>query len=252
MNYFGFTMKKFIFTSALLAASFLQTAHAKTTFKSGAAIGMSIGYSHLSAKTKENVLITPNPHIVFGYGGNSSFKKTHTSNGFVADVFAGYRFKLTSNFLVGFDISFSKETNTLKQNNLIPLFDQESTTELHRQFSIIPALTAGYTFADKWMLYAKLGLSISRFSLENKNLGAVAISTPEKTFTKLGVKETLGIEYAVTEKAALFSEVSFEQIQSKKVRLTNPTVTPAFTHQSHDVKVKPRYITAKIGVLYKI
>ncbi len=236
--------QRLLLTTAFCTLVACASATASSYYKTGAILGTGLGYSGLSAKTNDNFF------FVAGNPENGDFKKTRRSNGFVADVFAGYRFVFNERFVAGFNVTFTKDTNTLKSTHSLPTFLTASTTELYRQFAVTPELTTGYIFAKQWMAYLKLGISISRFKLDNKLVGPTVTISGDKTVTRVGFKPTLGVEYAMNNKASVFTDVSYEYIPSVKANLTNPTV-PVVLGATHDVKVRPHYFTAKLGVLYK-
>ena len=98
----------------------------------------------------------------------------------------------------------------------------------------------------------KLGVSISRFKISNKVISATAVIPTDKSVTKVGFKPTVGLEYAMNNKASVFTDVSYEYISSIKKSLNNPGDPAALVAtDTHDVKVRPHYFTAKLGVLYK-
>lgn len=236
--------QRLFFTTAFCALVSCASATASSYYKTGAVLGTGLGYSHLSAKTTNNIF------LINGSAANGSYSKSRTSNGFVLDVFAGYRFLLKERFMFGMNVVFAKDTNTLVNKSGITASPTINQTKLYRQFSVIPELTTGYIFAKQWMAYLKLGLSISRFKLDNKLIGTTATIASDKTVTKVGFKPTLGLEYAMNNKASVFTDVSYEYVPSIKAKLKNPTPNNVTT-ATHDVKVRPHYFTAKVGVLYK-
>jgi outer membrane autotransporter protein len=236
--------QRLFLTTAFCALVSCASATASSYYKTGAVLGTGLGYSHLSSKTNDNFLFNA------GNVENGSFKKSTRSNGFVADVFAGYRFLLKEKFIAGLNVTFTKDTNTLKTTHSLPTFRSGSTTKLYRQFAVTPELAAGYIFAKQWMAYLKLGLSISRFKLDNKLVSPTSTISADKTVTRVAFKPTLGLEYAMNNKASVFTDVSYEYIKPIKVKLPNPTGT-IDPNATHDVKVRPHYFTAKVGVLYK-
>lgn len=233
-----------LLTTAFCAFASCASATANSYYKTGFVLGTGLGYSHLSAKTTNNLFFNADNVE------NGSFKKSTRSNGFVADVFAGYRFLLNERFVAGLNITFTKDTNILKNTHFLPTFRSESTIKFYRQFSVTPELTTGYILAKQWMAYLKLGLSISRFKLDNKLIGTTATIASDKTVTKVGFKPTLGLEYAMNNKASVFTDVSYEYIKPIKEKLSNPTGT-VDSGSTHNIKVRPHYFTAKVGVLYK-
>ena len=154
--------------------------------------------------------------------------------------------------MLGFNVTLTKDTNKINNIIGIPTTPSTSQTKIYRQFAVTPELTTGYIFAQQWMAYLKLGLSISRFEIENKVIGTTAVVSKDKKVTKVGFKPTLGVEYAMNDKASVFTDVSYEYIPEIKKSFNNPTAPAALIPGStHDVKVRPHYFTAKIGVMYK-
>ncbi len=238
-------VKHLTLCASLCVLTMGSVANTSSYYKTGAVLGTGLGYSHLSSKTTDTLFFDGVPQ------SSGTFKKTPTSNGFVADLIAGYRFAFNKCFVAGVNVVLTKDTNRLKSIIDIPNAGATSTTKLYRQFSVTPEIMGGYVFAQQWMAYLKLGLSISRFKLDNKVIGESTVST-NKIVTKVGFKPTLGVEYAMNSKASVFTDVSYEYIPSIKKSLENPSDpnTLALT-DTHDVKVRPHYFTAKIGVMYK-
>lgn len=237
--------QRLLLTTAFCTLVSCASATASSYYKTGAVLGTALGYSSLSSKTTDTLFLDGVPLL------SGALKKTKRSNGFVADLIGGYRFVFNERFVTGFNVVLTKDSNSLKSVIDIPFADATTTTKFYRQFSVTPEIMGGYVFAKQWMAYLKLGLSISQFKIENKVIGAAVIST-DKTVTKVGFKPTLGVEYAMNNKASVFTDVSYEYIPSIKKSLNNPSDPATFSPtDTHDVKVRPHYFTAKLGVLYK-
>lgn len=235
-----------IITAAFCALASESLAIDSSFYKTGPVLGTGLGYSSLSIKTRDTLFFLDNLET------NGEFKKTKRSNGFVVDLFSGYRLLINERFIFSLNLSLTKDTNSVKSTIGVPTTSTISQTKIHRQFSVTPDLTAGYIFCQQWMVYLKLGLSISRFNLENKVIGPNATVSTDKTVTKFGIKPTVGIEYAINKKASFFTDLSYEYIPSLKKNLNNPTDPNVFIlGATHDLKSSPHYVTGKIGVLYK-
>ena len=239
------TQRLFI-TTAFCALVSCASATASSYYKTGAVLGTGLGYSTLSSKATDTLFYDGIPN------SSGSFKKTKRSNGFVVDLIAGYRYALNERFITGFNVVLNKDTNKIKNIVGVPQTTATSQTEIYRQFSVVPEIMGGYIFAKQWMAYLKFGLSISRFKIDNKILAATFTINSDKTVTKIGFKPTLGLEYAMNNKASVFTDVSYEYIASFKSKLNNQNDPTQFSAtDTHDVKVRPHYFTAKVGVLYK-
>lgn len=240
------TPQALIITTAFCALASKSLAVDSSYYKTGPVLGTGLGYSSLSINARDTLF------LMDGLPTNGEFKKTKRNNGFVVDLFSGYRFLINKSFIFSLNLSFSKDTNSVKSTIGIPTTSAISQTKIYRQFSVTPDLTAGYIFCQQWMAYLKLGLSISRFNLENKVIGRDAVVSTDKTVTKFGVKPTIGIEYAINRKVSFFTDFSYEYVSSMKKDLKNPSAPNVFIlGATHDLKSSPHYVTGKIGVLFK-
>ena len=240
---------------ALYAGTESLEAH---NFNSGFVAGGAIGHSHMSNKltnSSNNTTHVNGNFVLFTSAGTNSSKN---SNALAGSVFSGYRYMTESGFAVGFNLGLGMDGSSVKNSGTVNTMN--FTNKLNRQFNINPALFLGKTVGDNWMVFTELGLSISRFKLKSTH---TVTASPDKTtsinksFTKVGFAPTLGAEFSINDHFSVLSTVTYEFFGktqkgfggTKKSVTVGPITTTNTTENSG--KVKTRYVTAKMGVIYK-
>ena len=241
---------------ALFAGTEASQAH---NFKSGFVAGGAVGYSHMTNRFSNSSSNTTRVNGAIVGLTSAGVNSSKSSNAIAGSIFSGYRYITESGFAVGFNLGFGLDGSSVKNSGTVNTMS--FTNKLNRQFNITPALFLGKTIGNSWMIFTELGLSVSRFkfkSTHTETAGTNQTTSINKSFTKVGFAPTLGAEFAVNENISVTGTATYEFFGSTKKDLggTNRSVTvagPITTSNTTEngVKVKPRYFTMKIGMLYK-
>lgn len=216
-------------------------------FNNGFYAGGQIGYSFMHGVMR-NFL-----HTTTGATDNVFSKKSASSNKFIGEILLGYRHYLpsSSDVMMGLELAanwdghkLSKTFNERLRNAASNIF---YSVRLRKEFSFVPAVTIGYTFCPKWMVFAKLGVAITRFK-ERINFNNV--TSGSKSFTKAGVAPSLGLEYAYTKHVSFLGTVSYEAYPALNKKFTGIQVGQPNSFLHTKVK-RPYLISVKVGALYR-
>jgi len=219
-------------------------------FKSGLTAGGDIGYSKMMGRFTNDSQKTTTAGVVTFITSSATHKNFNASS-IIGSIFGGYRHITESGFAIGFNIGVSIDGSSVKDSGKINTVT--FSTKLNRQFQITPALFIGQRIAERWMIFTELGLSVSRFKLKSTRTLNNITASHNKSFTKVGFAPAIGTEYAINKNLAVMGKLTYEIFGSTKKDVGSTTRTVGITTNktANDVKVKPHYFTAKVGMLYK-
>ena len=229
---------------SFLAVAGVNADQAGPSFKSGMYTGLLFGYSNLHASNKETVNVGIQP----------TETKTVTANqaGLVGNLLIGYRELFKNNFLLGGELGISLDNSQMVQKNILGNNIHSSYTKLGSVYKFVPALVLGGKFSDKWLGFVKMGPSISQFKV-NHSITQVGFSPLPGAInkfrtTKVGFMAAVGAEYAVDEDVSTVGIVSYEKFGS-----INRTfgVVDGVAGEKDTINLKPQYVTATVGMVYK-
>lgn len=205
-------------------------------FKTGAYAGAQIGYNYMRGKIN-------NTFAPVGAAAHSD-TGTKTDNGIIGELFFGWRYFYHSGISFGAEVAANIESNGLRKDITHPtnLFKMK----FERTFSIVPAITLGRTFQDRWHFFGKLGLGISRFKTKIHNNATQQKFSKEKT--RLGVVPSLGLEYGVNNYISLLGTVTYEYYSNESRTFQNVDGTGG---QMTNKMRRVQYISPKIGLVAK-
>jgi len=201
-----------------------------------------IGYSSMNVKNKESVFVNNMSNEVKNY--------TYNSNGTVGTLLVGYRNILDNNYLVGLEFGLSFDNNSIDKTENIDIY--QTKTKLKGPYKFTPALVLGNQFAQDWLAFIKLGVSISRFEIKHSiaSLPQVPINGASNTIhtTRSGFMGAIGLEHSLTKELSAVGLVSYENFGKMKYRFTSVIGAPA---ESNTIILRPEYYTVKVGMTYK-
>lgn len=218
-------------------------------YHSGFYAGAAVGWSHMRAKMHNRFIVT-NPTVL---AQNSSQSGTKNSNSVVGELLLGWRYVFPECYTAGFEVAGDISNNSGKRafthtQNEVFLFN----VKFKNRFKVIPSVVIGKVFNCNWHAFLKLGMGIARFKTDLSNVEDINKgfnSAFDKHKTKLGFVPAIGMEYAFTQCVSAVGTVSYE-IYKKVNSNFNNVANGALS--SDAVKVKPRFVTAKLGILFKI
>ncbi len=267
-----------LFKSALTAFSIVLTLNStvdakilkqkiqNTQITTGTYAGIHAGSTETQLTNKESfffesaLMLFPTG-LFNGNTGNSPLIDTEKRGSAVFGVTFGARHITSNNIAIGIEIDISKINQTLLSNNQIDLrlmtavgAFRPSTTTLKHKLSIIPKIFIGYRITPQYLLMAKVGANLSYFELKN-TLQTLPTAPNTKAdsahdFSKIGITFGLAIEHAINNAISIVGDASYTYFREMSVTHTNPT-NNFINDATHTARIKPRFITAKIGVIYK-
>lgn len=236
-------MKKILtFLSLSLTGMAASLATGSSLFKSGVYTGLTLGYSYMNAGVQESLSL---PALL---GGDSSSKGRGTRHGTLGELTLGYHHIFENDFLMGFEVGVAKDNHVIRRNS--ELGGLLSNIKLQRSFQITPALVMGKVFSEKWLGFAKLGVSFSRFKVRHSiGMSGVPEFMDTGVKTERGLSITLGIEYALTTHMSTVGMVTYEYFNKIKKELMQ--LPAPFIPSSNTLSFKPYYVTTKVGIVYR-
>jgi hypothetical protein len=248
-------IKAFLFFGAIFL-SFENNLSASTStspafYKSGIYIGIANGFSMFKGKVK-NVF----DDEVNG-GKHSEILANASDTRYVFELLLGARHLLKDNFILGIDISTSFAGHQFKMDfnhdnlslGILPPYPLPMKLTVEKQYSIVPAITIGWIFNQRFQLYGKLGLSISSFKTTLDNTRNSDGQSYSKNVTKYGIAPTLGLEYALTPNISLTLSSTYEYYKPFTIYYNRLVDLNNTDNGSNRLKLS--VFTQKIGFIYK-
>jgi hypothetical protein len=222
----------------------------ETYFKSGFLVGAHAGFSHAlrSFKNTFNPDLAP---IVYPESASGKARK----DGAVLGVLGGYRHIFQNNMTLGVDVSGDIYVdNALEAHIILPFaIPLVVSNHLSRQLSVTPSVHFGRTFLGRWHVALGLGLGISRFSsrviLDN---GFDEPLTLKSKMTKASFVPSVRAEYAATPKLSVIGNISYEICKKITKNFDNQAIQMGGAHSYLRSSIAPRYVTVKIGAVYRL
>jgi len=242
-------LKKTIILASMLTAlgtatSMAHTGFYKSGFLAGAHVGYSFGWGTFNGIHNINVAGIPLSNV------SGRAKKSGPLFGFVG----GYRHLLNQGYTFGADIGVSfYGGNELKKqlNNAIVTPINTVVTpfvnRIKRNYTIVPSLNFGRVFCGRYHVAVGLGLGIARFRQQVDNINAMLSAKASQT--KFGFVPSVKGEYALSPPPSLTGDISYEIYQ--KVKKQFGSTATAFPGGSYTSSITPKYLTLKIGAIYR-
>jgi len=210
-------------------------------------VGAYVGFSHALGSFKN----TFNPEIAPLLYPESASGKARKDGG----VLGGYRHIFQNNMTLGVDVSADVYVdNALEAPVAIRFPDgtvQHTDNRVSRQYNLIPSINFGKTFLGRWHVALGLGLGISRFS------SRVTVYDDETTIltskiTKASFVPSLRGEYAATQRFSLTGNISYEICKKITKNFDGRAFNPISPDSQLKSSIAPRYVTLKIGAVYRL
>ncbi len=242
-------LKKSVVYGALLATVCITPSLAHSFYKTGFLAGAQVGASFGNGKFNS----TFNPPAIGGVT-STSFSGSANKTAALFGILAGYRTVFNQDSTFGFNL----EANVFSNNQLNKQFqffantlaDSTVNNQLKKTYSIIPSVTLGKVFCGRWHASLGLGLAISRFKQTVTGVaGAVVGSSASANQNKIGIVPSVGIEYAASPNVSFTGNLSYEIYG--KVSKTFQDAAKFGTGASYLSSIKPKYLTLKVGAVYK-
>ncbi|MBS0186018.1 MAG: hypothetical protein JSS34_06745 [Proteobacteria bacterium] len=229
--------------SGLLLTNVLYGAAESSTYQSGTYTGLLFGYSGMNSTVKEGNYIPGNT--------NGSGKSTKLDSGIVGEALLGYRHFFEGQTLLGFELGFSLDNNEVTQITNINSNGYTSSTKYKAPFKFTPAFVFGKQLTHDFLGFIKLGMSISQFKGTHflKRNGNTSDLENFKT-TRNGFMCAVGGEYALNERFSTLGILSYESFAKIHNTYEDPS-GGAVIGSNNIAALKPEYITAKVGVVYR-
>lgn len=239
----------------------------------GAYVGALAGYNSGRVETNESFFFEAptqaHPAGLFGLAplntNNSPLSASSSKGNFSLAGVLGYRYVFQNNFILGAEVEVGKNfgdyTSAVQLNtaNVGAIALSESGTKIKNTFFVKPVAVLGYRINEKFAIFGKIGANIAKFDYNNE-FGAFAVggatifrTSDSRTFTRTGLVLGLGAEYAFSNHISVVADASYTHFGSSSVTLTNPSTpaNPLIANATHTATVKPRFITARIGAIYR-
>lgn len=205
---------------------------------SSAYFGGEAGWKHTKTKGDQQIKLA----------GNNEVQKYTISKNFPAGgVFIGYK-EIKKNFMHGLEISANVSQSRLRTTITGapggPFAGRTSIISLKRYTFGPISLTLGVPVLERFMPYAKVGLSAGYFDAKHLE-GSVS---KRKHKWKAGLATACGIETAITHKLSTRLEVKHEQFSRYRTRELGTTPAGISIKQVHN----PSTLSIQAGVLYHV
>ena len=236
----AYILSGFLFTNVLYGAT------DPSLYKSGAYTGALLGYSLMNSTIKEDNLIPLFPVSINGTG-----KSHQSNNGIVGDFLLGYRHFFENQFLLGAELDFSLDNNEVTQTTHGLGTGSKSKTKYKAPFKFTPALVFGKQFNQKLLGFIKLGMSIAQFKGSHTLIsrGAPGAISNFRT-TRNGFMGAIGAEYALSNTFSTVGILAYECFSKFHNSYEDPSGM-GLPGSSNAASIKPEYVTAKIGIVYR-
>lgn len=172
----------------------------------------------------------------------------HRPMGFFGGLL-GYRYVFQNGFTLGIDVT----GNYTASNELgATLFHAFATirNRLKKKYAIIPSIKMGGIIFDRYHVYGGLGLAISRFTLSIDNIDAPEFFS-SKSFTKVGIVPSIGVEHAFTPWLYLSGELSYEAYKEVET-MFGSEFAQGLPQATYNSKIRPRVFAARLGLVLKL
>lgn len=234
--------KHFLYASFVLAAATSAQA-CSDYYKPSFLAGFHLGYSHMRGKFNsvfDDGLGAPSP---FSASADARQSKA------LAGIFAGYQYVFENGLTLGADATLNYNGNQQLSKELQHGVGQPFRNTLSRQFSMIPALTVGYVFDRHFHAFLSLGLAVSKFTAEVHNVVGNVVA--KSAVTRIGFAPSVTLEYAFSRNFSMVGSVGYEGY--KKVTPSfGSAIAPTLPRSSYNGSIKPHFMTAKVGFIFKI
>lgn len=243
-----------------------------TEITSSSYAGAYAGFNHSKYEANNTIVFSAASGDALASTSNQPLNASNSKSGFSFGGFIGYTHILNNNIVIGLELAFGKNTGeaTLKSRsaqNFNPnpgeINNTFNTSILSQTFNFTPSLFLGYKFKPNLVAGVRLGAHVSRFNINNTFIALDDVDFPQfvpktdKTFTKTGFEFGLRGEYAITNSISMIADASYTVFSNSDVSLSNPSIQDngnplhANTDATHTVSVKPRFITARLGAVYR-
>lgn len=214
-------------------------------FSTGFYGGIAGGYTNLKTKFRGT--------FDDGFGtplSKFNFDTTGSDGGVVGEIFLGGQTVLKHCFLLGLEVSGLIDSNHTSKTAVEQRVNGVSFRFTgDRTWAVIPSIVGGYIFHPAIMGYVKLGLGISRYETKVREVtpGIPPTFSLSKKKTLVGFAPAVGLAYALNQSLSLRGEIGCEIYNSMKIRAD----TAPLGAETIITKIRPRVISAKVGITYK-
>lgn len=245
-------LKKNLILGSVLAATCASSIFARPSFfKSGFLAGAHIGASYGLGRFNSNF----NTNSLLGVGAAS--KRTEKFSELFG-ILGGYRHVLHEEYTIGFDISANIFSNNEFNKKISHTFSGVTrpivfVNKLSRRLSITPSINFGKIFCGRWHVVLGFGLGVSRFYQDVANQLSVrgVFKSDESSIIKLGFVPSIGVEYAATQDISWVGNLSYEIYQKVSKKFGDRLTSPWLPGSSYKTSINPRYLTLKVGAVYR-
>ena len=170
--------------------------------------GAGIGGSFDGNQFKEKNVITGN-----------TLRRNVNNNQLIGDLFVGYGYTMANTYYIGAEVgtNFPSRTATINSHRgvTIPLYLFSET--LHTTNYITLDLLPGYRIQPEWLVYGRIGASLSNLSFNQYPYGATHTPLFKNSDTQLAGRFGLGATYALTQHVSASLDYYYTSYQTTSV-----------------------------------
>jgi len=235
-----------VMSSVCAAPTMAGPCYFKSGFLAGAHVGVTNGWGRFNSTFSINPALPVNSSLASG-----SARKT----AFLLGVFGAYRYVFNQEYMIGVNLEansfMNNELNKELEHFAAPPPGVGANNRLRKHSNIMPSISFGKIFCDRWYAYIGLGLAVARFKQQvTISIPAAPSLSVSGSRTSLGFVPSLGVEYAVTRDISLSGSINYE-IYKKLSNSLNVNVPVVLTPSSYASSISPKDLTFKVGVGYR-
>lgn len=243
--------------AAVVMASGITTADAKNNFRTGAYAGVEGGWLYEWHHYRQLSTIVPNP---FNSPTLSQKKKKNSNSGFPG-IFAGYRHFFNDRFscyFAGLEIAAYWNFSESHANFIVPVpgvtalpINISTHQSLHGRYNVLPSITFGRVFRDRWSLYGKIGFDGGLYKYRMKEVSPTGVILNEthkhKRFNHLFLGVGVEMAFNCWLSGRLDYNYSFN-FGHRTARMKPTALLGVFAYKTH---LKVEASALKVGLLAK-
>lgn len=239
------TQMKQIMSKAALAAILAVSLNASADVKTGAYVGLNVGYANLNSNAKVGDTLND------GAGSNGNFTLTKKKGEMQANLLIGYEWMRPSNLILGTELTFGTTFSNLTYNygaDPAPVTDFRQE-KIKQQWKTGLYGLVGTPVSDRVSIYGKLGLLYSRFGTAHGSIpGQSGAPAPQirKQANFFGIEPGVRVKLAMSDAWAATLDASYAWYQTKS-ETTFTTAAP----DTQSLKYAPRMWGVTAGLAYK-
>ncbi len=226
-------ISNYAIASTLIFATAAMSAFATNGFYAGARAG----WANLGGKGKAD-------QTVAGTLRSNKFKPS--KSGFVADIFAGHEWAISSGLLVGGEAFVGLNTAKYKKTSTNLAALQPVRDTLTQKYKVGVSLNVGTPLSPSISLYGKLGILNSRFNIKDQPSSGLGYSPSSKAKNLWGIEPGVRLKVEMNREWSSHLDVNYAFYQNFKSENFSTVVG-----NSYVVTVRPRVFSILAGVAYK-